>query len=260
MAEQFLLGSSSGDPPLSFISYISGFRLLGHLQTPSFHSQTNLVSAIPANMTGDPSVSRPPSPHEITVRLSDLSIEELTLLSTGSQTRRVKLVLLQPLADAKMRAACRNPASRFLQMMDGSQGRPTNDEILNIQPLNAAWRQAITKATPPRDVIFDLTLPKGNTSTSGFERVYWSSALPREGGLAVHFRDVMILAVTLATNIRMRVAGNLKFSIIADESEGIRPESVRKLNMQLLALARFKRRALGRDRDNAEDSSAGPEA
>jgi hypothetical protein len=211
-------------------------------------------------MTGESNAARPPSPHEITLTLSNLSIEDPTLSSTGSQTQRMKLVLLQPLVDANMRAACRNPASKFLQMMDGSKGRPTNDEFLNIQPLNAAWRQAITRATPPREVIFDLTLPKGETSSSGFERVYWSSALPQQGGLAVHFQDVMTLAVTLATNIRMRTAGDLKFSIITDEPEGIQPESMQKLDMQLLALAKFKRKAPGRDTDNAEDSNAGSEA
>ncbi|KAF2425359.1 hypothetical protein EJ08DRAFT_594525 [Tothia fuscella] len=205
-----------------------------------------------------------PSPHEITLRLSDLSIEDPTLSSTGSQAQRVKLILLQPLTDVKMRAACRNPASKFLNMMDGDnrrwKGRPTNDEFLNIQPLNAAWRQAITKATPPSEVILDLTLPKGETGPGGSERVYWSSALPRQGGQAVNFKDVMSLAVTLATNIRMRTTRDLTFSVITDKLDGIRPESVQLLDKQLLAVAKSMRKASGRDKDTAENDNAGPRA
>lgn len=165
-----------------------------------------------------------------------------------------------------MLAACRNPSSKIMWAMDGSSSYSSDDEFLNIQPLGAAWRQAVTKATPPREVIFDLTLPKeeasteGDASTNRSEGVYWSHALPPQGGLAIRILDVITLAVTLATNIKMRTAADLKFSVITKEPESIQPESMEKLEMQLLALANFKRRAPGKDKDKTEGSSADPKA
>lgn len=128
--------------------------------------------------------SGPSSLSDITIGLSSLSIETSKPSDSESQTQHTKLVLpiLQPLANANMLAACRNPDSRFVRMSDGSKGLPSDYEFLDIRSLNAAWRQAVKKAVPVSEMMFDLTLPRGDESTSGFQRVYWETSMPDEGG------------------------------------------------------------------------------
>src|SRR5262249_35821334 len=146
-------------------------------------------------------ISAPSSPSDVTIGLSSLTIEppKLEVSTSGSQT---KLAILQPLANAAMLAACRDPNSRFLRKEDGTICGPSNDEYLNIRPLSAAWRQAANQAAnqaaPISDVVFDVTLPKGDESNgSGFQKVHWETSMPHEGGVAVYTQDVMTLVITL---------------------------------------------------------------
>jgi hypothetical protein len=127
-------------------------------------------------------ITEPSLLSDITTRLSSLSIETSKPSHSGSQIQQAKLVLLQPLANADMLAACRNPDSRLIRKPNGFVCGTSNYEYLDIRPLSVAWRQAVTKVPPISQVTFDLTLPKpegDEKSTSGaFQKVFWDTAMP----------------------------------------------------------------------------------
>ena len=60
--------------------------------------------------------------------------------------------------------------------------------------------------------------------------------MPQEGGLAVRMPEVRLLAVTLATETRMRVDGYLRFGVIYDQTEGVLLKAMKYLAKLLLAL------------------------
>jgi hypothetical protein len=209
--------------------------------------------------------------------LTDITAKLATLNLSAPEPPPTTLVLLQPLANAATLAACL-PASRSTST--------SNLQYLDIQPLSLAWRQAVIKAPPMQDLVFDLRLPlptatsassasttSGNgvrevprvprvprvqelqalpllfsttasssksTSASGvqgrFQKLYWDTAVPREGGLAVHTRDVITLIVTIATGIRMRVDGEVRFGLVFDGREGVIGHAMKLLKKQLGAL------------------------
>jgi hypothetical protein len=184
-------------------------------------------------------ITEPSLLSDITIGLSNLSIET-SGPSQLSQIQQATLVLLQPLANADMLATCRNPDSQVVRKPDGSACGTSNHEYLNIKSLSVAWRQAVVKAPPISEITFDLALPKpeedGKITGNAFKKVYWDTAMPQGGGLAVHTRDVMTLAVTIATGTRMRADGELRFRVTYDESDGVSLRAMKQLEKQLLAL------------------------
>jgi hypothetical protein len=192
---------------------------------------------------------------DITIGLSSLSIKTSEPSQSRSQTQHVKLVLLQPLANADTLAACRDPDSRLVRKPDGVVCSTSNHEYLNIRSLSVAWRQAVMKVAPISQITFDLTLPKRDENTSAFQKVYWDTAMPQEGGLAVRTRDIMTLAATIATGMRMRANGDLRFGVTYDKTEGILLKAITGLEKQLLALAEYRAPVKDgdrRDQDGAE--------
>ncbi|PKX97903.1 uncharacterized protein P174DRAFT_436349 [Aspergillus novofumigatus IBT 16806] len=156
------------------------------------------------------------------------------------RTRKVKLVLLQPLAKPDMLAACRNPVSRVTRRSTGSVDGASTCEFLDIRPLSKAWRQATMKVPPFSHLIFDLTLPKANEGRNdSFRKVYWDIGIPQGDTLSVEVRDVMNLVVTIATETRIRTKGSVYFEIVYDEAEGVAPRVLTRLDKQLLALQQF---------------------
>jgi hypothetical protein len=162
----------------------------------------------------------------IELLLSSLSIETSEPQSESvSQTRQARLALLQPLANADVLDACRDPASRYL----------------NIQPLSKAWRQALAKVPPFPQLTFDLTLPKeDNRSNGSFQKVHWDISMPKEAGLGIVARDVMTLVTTIATGTRMRVDGDVRFEVTYEETDGVSLRAMTRLKQQLLVLAGTK--------------------
>jgi hypothetical protein len=216
--------------------------------------------------------------------LTDITAKLATLNLSAPEPPPTTLVLLQPLANAATLAACL-PASRSTST--------SKIQYLDIQPLSLAWRQAVIKAPPLPDLVFDLRLPlptatsassvsttsgdgvrgvpkvrrvqevqalplptstpgspSKSTSASrvqgGFQNLYWDTAGPREGGLAVRTRDVMTLIVTIATGIRMRVDGEVRFGLVFDGREGVMGRAMKTLKKQLGALEKeYKRGGKG---------------
>jgi len=162
---------------------------------------------------------------DITTGVSSLSI------SSDTQPTPTALVLLQPLGNPSTIAP-------WLPPMTFSRHQ---HRYLNLQPLGLQWRQAITKAPPIAHLIFDLSLPKPE-SHEEFQKVYWDSGVPNEGGIAVRIRDVMMLVITLATGTRMRVEGEVKFEVRYGEGKGIRENVIRSLEKQLAALEKEYRK------------------
>lgn len=181
-----------------------------------------------------------------------LALEDLTSdmsstnLNNNDSAPPPKLVLslLQPLANPEMLALCRNPASRFITMSDGRKSATTNSECLNLAPLNRAWRQAISKAPPRAEVVFDIRLPV--VSDPDAQKVYWIVALPRGGGLGIEVQHVMTMALTIATGLRMRVKGECRFGVVyEDEGKRFGEGSMLRFERELINLAesKFGRRA-----------------
>ena len=84
----------------------------------------------------------------------------------------------------------------------GSAAWHTKYQYLNIQPLSLEWRQALTNIAPITHLIFDLTLPRPlpPSSSSGeleFQKIYWDTGIPSEGGTAVLIRDVTTMVSLL---------------------------------------------------------------
>ncbi|PMD16255.1 hypothetical protein NA56DRAFT_649624 [Hyaloscypha hepaticicola] len=117
----------------------------------------------------------------------------------------------------------------------------TSCQYLNIQPLSLKWRQALTNIAPITHLIFDLTLPRPLSPSSfpgglEFQKIYWDTGLPSEGGLAVLVRDVTTMVITITTGMRMRAGGVLKFEVVYDQSEGVTPKAMNLLQKQLREL------------------------
>jgi hypothetical protein len=172
-------------------------------------------------------------PFQLASGMPRLGIEASETDSTPSegllQTSPPILVLLQALANPDMLTACRRPSTY------------TSNQYLNIQPLSLKWRQALPNIAPITHLIFDLTLPRPlpPSSSSGgleFQKIYWDTRIPSEGGLAVLVRDVTTMVVTIATGMRMRADGVLKFDVVYDQSEGVTPKAMNLLQKQLREL------------------------
>lgn len=99
----------------------------------------------------------------------------------------------------------------------------------------------MTKVPPISQLTFDLSLPKEDEKNKGsFQKIYWDTAMPEEVSLGVHARDVMTLAITIATVMRMRADGDVRFEVTYDETEGVSLKGMTLLKKQLLALAEAK--------------------
>ena len=114
-------------------------------------------------------------------------------------------------------------------------------QYVNLQRLSRQWRQAITEAPPIAHLIFDLSLPRPE-GEEDFEKVYWDTRVPEEGGSAVKTRDVMTLVITIATEMRMRVEGNVKFEVSYEDSEGVSGKAIKLLGKQLAELEKEYRK------------------
>ncbi|GFF82219.1 hypothetical protein IFM47457_05730 [Aspergillus lentulus] len=176
----------------------------------------------------------------ITSGLSSLSIGTSEGPPKSSpQTRKARLVLLQPLANAKMLQACRNPQSRRILKNDCLF--TSSNELLDIQPLSRAWRQAIMNVPPFSHLIFDLILPQETENCKDtFQKVHWDTFLPEENSLGVPLRDVTTLVRTITTEMKMRAKGDVWFDVVYDEiegSKGIAPRAMAILKKQLIALS-----------------------
>jgi hypothetical protein len=164
----------------------------------------------------------------------------------GSQTRKARLVLLQPLANAEWLEACRIRSDNGLLTSE--------NEFLNIQPLSRAWRRAITSVPPFSHLIFDLTLPKETEECKDtFHQVHWDTFIPEERSLGVPLRDVLNLVRTIATGTKVRASGDVRFEVVYDEVEGakrIAPRAIAILKKELLALSQQVREV--KDREKGE--------
>jgi len=153
---------------------------------------------------------------DITNRVSNLAT------STYTQPPKIALVLLQPLGNPSKVAASLPPRSFS----------PHYHQYVNLQRLSRQWRQAVAEAPPISHLIFDLSLPRPDCEED-FEKVYWDTGVPEEGGIAVKTRDVMTLVITIATETRMRVEGKVKFEVKYEASEGVSGRAMKLLGKQL---------------------------
>ncbi|KAI9931997.1 hypothetical protein ASPWEDRAFT_171875 [Aspergillus wentii DTO 134E9] len=150
--------------------------------------------------------------------IQDLKID-LTSLSNASesptQRQPIELVLLQPLSDPDLLEACRNPDSQIRRRPNGVVCGTSNQEFLDIGPLSKAWREALLTIPPISNLVFNLALPKEAEKRNGsFQKVYWVTAMPQEPSVGVHLRDAMALVITIATEMKIRVDGDVFFEAI----------------------------------------------
>jgi hypothetical protein len=187
---------------------------------------------------------------DIAIKLSHLDLKDS--LTSPPTT----LVLLQPLANPATLAAC---------LPHSPTTSASNPQYVNLRPLSLAWRQAVIKTPPMPDLVFDLRLPFPVTLSPSsppeitivngvrcvqaqpyiapvaFQKdeppkIYWDIKVPREGGLVLSTKDVMMMIITIATGVRMRVDGEVRFRLVFSESEGISELAMTLLRKQLAAL------------------------
>jgi len=188
--------------------------------------------------------------------LTDNTAKLAALDLSASEPPATTLVLLQPLANADTLTACLpkpNPDSA------------SKMRYLNIQPLSLAWRQAVIKAGPTPNLIFDLSLPQPtgpssssletNSSTNGFQKVYWETAPPLDGGMVLSTRDVVTMINTIANGIRVRVDGKVSFGLVFDEAEGVAGHAMKLLRKQLDAAEKeYRKIESGKVAEGVEES------
>ncbi|KAH8892985.1 hypothetical protein GQ53DRAFT_122025 [Thozetella sp. PMI_491] len=180
----------------------------------------------------------------LSVALSNLTIESPGPSSLPqSEVRQVNIALLQPLATPSMLQACRSPSLPTAQSASGSR--------LDISALSKAWRQALSKVAPLPWIKFDLALPRsyiddqrdnrtGSESKGGesSQSIYWDSDTRQRGqDQLIPTRDVMVMIATIATAMRMRASGEVRFEVVYDEAEGVSPRAMKQLKSQLQAIA-----------------------
>ncbi|KAH8802620.1 hypothetical protein F5884DRAFT_802451 [Xylogone sp. PMI_703] len=193
-------------------------------------------------------ITDPSQLSDIATRLSSLSIGP-----SSSSTQKITLVLLQPLADPDMLAACGGSDIHSDQLPDDPR-HSAPEKFLDIRPLSKAWRQAVMKVPPITDLEFDFTLPQIGEGTGTSQKLYWEVTLPRTGGLAVTLKEVIHIATTIATEMRMRTSGELRFGVTYDLSDRPSLRGMALLEKALLSLAEFKRPVKDEER-NEQDSA-----
>ena len=150
--------------------------------------------------------------------------------TTQQATPRLRLVLLQPLADPAMFAVCRDPTVIGHETL-----------YLDISALDKAWRHALANVPPTPHITFDLSLPNPVDDSQAPLKIYWDTATPpTKQHMAIVTRNVMRLVASLATVTRMRVQGEVHFGLVYDEVEGVSTRAMDLLSGQLKGIAKAK--------------------
>ncbi|KAL2170766.1 hypothetical protein VTG60DRAFT_4421 [Thermothelomyces hinnuleus] len=202
---------------------------------------------------------------DIAGQLSDLHLADGAAASEDATTRRaapprLRLALLQPLADPAVLAACRKPAPDAANLDDEDTGVVSppivgvGHEYLDITPLDEAWRKALVKAPPASHITFDLRLPRavggggdGDNHNDNDEDcseahpgIYWETTVPRRGEqFALPVRNVTRLVTTIAIVARMRAqggGGDARFGLSYDVTDGLPSKLVETLRARLIGI------------------------
>jgi hypothetical protein len=196
----------------------------------------------------------------LSINPSSLKIEP----ATGSESAprpKLSLALLQPLAQPRMVEACRNPSGRIISVYpSGRTSKTLAPEILNLSALDKAWRRTVSQMLPASAIVFDISLPKpaakhetgaepkaetvaeGNDPEDDFQKIYWSVSAPDSNDtVAIELRDVMRIAVTIASTTRVRVprGEDVWFDVVFNEEDNPSGRGVELLKKQLEAIAKW---------------------
>jgi len=196
----------------------------------------------------------------LSINLSSLKIEPATG-SESAPSPKLNLALLQPLAQPRMLEACRNPSSRIISAHpSGRTSKTPVSEILDLTALDKAWRRTLSQVLPASAIVFDISLPKpeakretgaepraetvaegnDNDPEDDFQNIYWTVSAPDSNNtVAIELRDVMRIAVTIASTTRVRVplGEDLQFDVVFNEEDKPSVRGVELLKKQLEAIA-----------------------
>ncbi|GAB7366509.1 hypothetical protein MBLNU230_g8501t1 [Neophaeotheca triangularis] len=147
-------------------------------------------------------------------------------------TTTIRLRLLHALEDRDLLTDCRNAGHT-------PQYEHSSIEYLKFSPAAKLWREALVAVLPElaqhvQNVIFDLHLPAvqpGGVSPP-------LSLEHREHSLWIQHHEVFSLVKTLATSLRMRCQGPVRFGLAFDRVAPREREFVKFVG-QLQALARY---------------------
>ncbi|KAL2180650.1 uncharacterized protein P884DRAFT_267386 [Thermothelomyces heterothallicus CBS 202.75] len=195
---------------------------------------------------------------DIAGQLSGLRLADGAAASEDATTRRaapprLRLALLQPLADPAVLAACRMPAPGAANLDDEDTGvvspaiAGVGHEYLDITPLDEAWRTALAKAPPASQITFDLRLPRavgsdgdGDGSEEAHSGIYWETTVARRGAqFALPVRNVTRLVTTIAIVARIRAqggGGDVRFGLSYDVTDGLPSKLVETLRARLTGI------------------------
>ncbi|RAH68299.1 uncharacterized protein BO66DRAFT_440230 [Aspergillus aculeatinus CBS 121060] len=175
----------------------------------------------------------------ITAGLSQLGAGPSTPQFWGNHP--VKLALLKPLANSETLADCTNHKTDFCA--DHSE---PGQMCLDIYCLGRAWRQELLKAPPMSFLIFDLTIPfikyqgKGKARAKDTDetepQLAWGDC--ERPCLVVSMREVIHIATTIATTMKIRGKNSTRFAVMYDPAQLIRLDEMIELKKKLRALSR----------------------
>lgn len=176
------------------------------------------------------------------------SPEELAILAQDQQgtsvALHVKLLLLQPLSNAQVLQASRNPGSKFIRDAAGNKCGPSNDEYLDLSYLGKSWRTVwldFLRNTTPASIAFDGALPVARSEAGDEQKIRWDIDPHESGGIYVMQRDFQILAITLATEARMCLKGDIKLYNANESLQGWHLKSLKEFEEHLQKLSNYKR-------------------
>ncbi|RAK79302.1 uncharacterized protein BO72DRAFT_525978 [Aspergillus fijiensis CBS 313.89] len=153
----------------------------------------------------------------------------------------VKLALLKPLANSETLADCTNHKTDFCA--DHSE---PGQMCLDIYCLGRAWRQELLKVPPMSFLIFDITIPvikyqgKGKARAKDTDetepQLAWGDC--ERPCLVVSMREVIHIATTIATTMKIRGKNSTRFAVMYDPAQLIRLDEMIELKEKLRALSR----------------------
>ena len=190
----------------------------------------------------------------LSINPSSLKIEPATG-SESAPSPKFSLALLQPLAQPRMVEACRSPSSRIISVHpSGRISKTPVSEILDLTALDKAWRRIVSQVLPVSAIVFDISLPKpeakretgaepnaetvakGNDPEDDFQKIYWTVSAPDSNDtVTIELRDVMRIAVTIASTTRVRVlwGEDVRFDVVFNKADNPSIRGVELLKKQL---------------------------
>ncbi|KAH8586331.1 hypothetical protein B0O99DRAFT_602574 [Bisporella sp. PMI_857] len=213
--------------------------------------------------------------------LADITTKLPTSDLSASSLPPATLVLLQPLANPNTLAECRSSSNHIhlnLQPLSLAwrqamiKTQPFADIIFDLRlpkqdgdddfyaegerRKEAQEVEYIQTAHGTQAVVHAQPLPTVQQVPGELKRICWDTDAVRlgEGGFVIKTKDVLSLVITIATGVRMRAEGGVRFRVVWEERESVSVPAVRLLEKQLRGLEKEYKKTTRTTVEGGEDS------